>query len=262
MDKRKTVLITGAASGIGREFVDIFAEEKYDMVIVGRNMEKMCALKEEYEEKNGIAITPLQIDLSEEDGARRVYDEVKERGIEVDVLINNAGVTDYGRFVDIPWERERAVIELNVLSLTRLMQLFAADMEKRGSGKILNVASIAAYMPGPYMPVYFATKSFVYSLSQAVAKELAGTGVTVTCLCPGTTATNFEKEGGIGEESKLFKILKPMTAKEVALDGYRAMMKGKTVRTVGFFNRCLKFVCRFGSDKLKRDLTKKINAGK
>lgn len=262
MQERKTVLITGAASGIGRAFADIFAKEGYNMVIVGRNLAKMEKMKAEYEQAYGIDVVPLQADLSADGGADGVYAAVKERGAEIDVLINNAGVTDYGRFVDIPWEKERRIAELNMLSVMRLMQLYAADMEKRGGGKILNVASIAAYMPGPYMSVYFATKSFVYSLSQAVAKEMEGTGVTVTCLCPGTTATNFEKEGGIGEESKLFKIFKPMTAQKVAAEGYRAMMKGKAVRTAGFSNRLLKLICRFGSDGLKRDLTKKVNAGK
>lgn len=161
----KTVLITGAASGIGMEFANIFAEQKYNMVIVGRNEAKMEAMKVDYEKKYSISVTPVQADLSVDNEAQRVYDEVKAKGIDIDILINNAGVGDYGRFVDIPWEKERGLAGLNMLSLMQLMHLYAADMEKRGGGKILNMASIAAYTPGPYMPMYYASKSFVYSLS-------------------------------------------------------------------------------------------------
>lgn len=258
----KTVLITGAASGIGMEFANIFAEQKYDMVIVGRNEAKMEAMKVDYEKKYGISVTPVQADLSVDNEAQRVYDEVKAKGIDIDILINNAGVGDYGRFVDIPWEKERGLAGLNMLSLMQLMHLYAADMEKRGGGKILNMASIAAYTPGPYMPMYYASKSFVYSLSQAVAEEMRGSGVSITCLCPGPTATNFEKEANMGKNNKMFSFFKPMTPAEVAAEGYDALMKGKAVHTVKPFYRLFKFICRFGPDSVKRRLTRKVNIGK
>ncbi len=258
----KTVLITGAASGIGKEFANIFAEQKYDMVIVGRNEAKMEAMKADYEKKYGISVTPVQADLSVDNEAQRVYDEVKAKGVDIDILINNAGVGDYGRFIDIPWEKERSLAGLNMLSLMQLMHLYAADMEKRGGGKILNVSSIAAYTPGPYMPMYYASKSFVYSLSQAVAKEMEGTGVTVTCLCPGPTATNFENEANMGKSNKMFTLFKPLTPAEVAQEGYYALMRGEVVHTTKLFYRSFKLLCRLGPDKAKRDLTKKVNAGK
>ena len=259
---KKTVLITGAASGIGREFANIFAAEGYDMVIVGRNANKMDAMKADYEQKYAVGVSCIQADLSKDNEAQRVYDEVNAMGISVDVLINNAGVGDYGRFVDIDWAKERALAGLNMLSVMQLMHLYAADMEMRGGGRILNVSSIAAYTPGPYMPMYYASKSFVYSLSQAVAKEMEGTGVTVTCLCPGPTATNFEKEANMGKSNKMFTLFKPMTPAEVAREGYDALMRGEVVHTTKLFYRIFKLLCRLGPDKAKRDLTKKVNTGK
>ena len=259
---KKTVLITGAASGIGREFANIFAAEGYDMVIVGRNAKKMDAMKADYEQQYAVGVSCIQADLSKDNEVQRVYDEVNAMGISVDVLINNAGVGDYGRFVDIDWAKERALAGLNMLSVMQLMHLYAADMEKRGGGRILNVSSIAAYTPGPYMPMYYASKSFVYSLSQAVAKEMEGTGVTVTCLCPGPTATNFEKEANMGKSNKMFTLFKPMTPAEVAREGYDALMRGEVVHTTKLFYRIFKLLCRLGPDKAKRDLTKKVNTGK
>lgn len=258
---KKTILITGAASGIGTAFAHIFAGQGDDLVIVGRNEEKMAAMKAEFEEKYGISAFPVRADLSKDGAAQGIFDRVQESGLTVDVLINNAGVGDYGRLADASWDRLRDIVGLNMISLMHLMKLYAADMEKRGGGKILNVASIAAYMPGPYMPLYFASKSFVYSISQAVHKEMEGTGVTVTCLCPGPTATNFEKASGMGPQNKMFTFFKPMTAEYVARVGYKAMMKGKAVVTTKFYFRCLKLACRLGPEKLKRDLTKKINYG-
>lgn len=258
----KTVLITGAASGIGRAFADIFASEGYDMVIVGRNMAKMSSMKADYEARCGITVMPIEADLSQDGAAQQVYDTVQAHGIAVDVLLNNAGVGDYGRFVDIPWQKERDLAGLNMLSLMQMLQLFAADMERRGSGRILNMASIAAYMPGPYMPMYYASKAFVYSLSQAVSREMAGTGVTVTCLCPGPTATNFEKEAHMSADNKMFTWFRPMTPAEVAAEGYRALMKGKPVHTVKIRYRFLKLLCRLGPEKWKRDLTWCVNTGR
>lgn len=257
----KTVLITGAASGIGRAFADIFAKEQYNMVIVGRNLEKMEAMQQGYESTYHIRVYPLRADLSKDGEAARVYEKTKDLGLDIDVLINNAGVGDYGRFVDIPWEKERALAGLNMLSVMQLMQLFAADMERRGSGKILNMASIAAYTPGPYMPMYYASKSFVYSLSQAVSKEMEGTGVTITCLCPGPTATNFEKEAQMGSGNLMFKRFRPLTAAEVAQEGYSALMKGSAVRTTKGRYRFFKLLCRFGPEQVKRDLTARVNLG-
>lgn len=258
----KTVLITGAASGIGRAFADIFAAESYDMVLVGRNLGEMNAMKTAYDQLYQNNVTVIQKDLSKDDAAQEVYNEVRAKDLAVDVLINNAGVGDYGRFIDIPWQKERDLAGLNMITLMQLMHLYAADMEKRGGGRILNVSSIAAWEPGPYMPMYYAAKAFVFSLSQAVSKEMEGTGVTVTCLCPGPTATNYEKEAGMAPENRMFTWFKPMTAEEVAAEGYTALMKGKAVCVTKPFYRAFKFAGRFGSDKLKRDLTMLVNTGR
>lgn len=258
----KTVLITGAASGIGRAFADIFASDGYDMVIVGRNLEKMNAMKAEYERRYHNTVTTVQKDLSKDNAAQEVYDEVKSKGIAIDVLINNAGVGDYGRFVDIPWQKERDLAGLNMIALMQMMHLYAADMEKRGGGKILNLSSIAAFGPGPYMPMYYATKAFVFSLSQAVAKEMEGTGVTITCLCPGPTATNFEKEAQMKANNKMFTWFKPLSAAEVAREGYDALMKGKVVCVTKPRYRAFKFISRFGSEKTKRNMACAVNTGR
>lgn len=258
----QTVLITGAASGIGRAFADIFAAEGYDMAIVGRNIQKMSDMKADYEARFPIRVTTVQKDLSKDNAAKEVYDELKGKGIEIDVLINNAGVGDFGRFVDIPWQKERDLAGLDMIALMQMMHLYAADMERRGGGKILNLSSIAAFEPGPYMPMYYAAKAFVFSLSQAVSKEMEGTGVTVTCLCPGPTATNFEKEANMGKESGMFTWFKPLSAEEVAREGYTALMKGKAVCVTKPRYRTFKFLTRFGSEKLKRDMTCAVNTGR
>ena len=232
------------------------------MVIVGRNLEKMNAMKAEYELQYHNTVTTVQKDLSKDDAAQKVYDEIKAMGIAIDVLINNAGVGDYGPFIDIPWQKERDLAGLDMIALMQMMHLYAADMEKRGGGKILNLSSIAAWEPGPYMPMYYAAKAFVFSLSQAVSKEMEGTGVTVTCLCPGPTATNFEKEANMKSNNKMFTWFKPLTPQEVAREGYDALMKGEVVHVTKAFYRVFKFMNRFGSDKLKRDLTTLVNVGR
>lgn len=258
----RTVLITGAASGIGRAFADIFAKEGYDLVIAGRNLEKMNRMKEDYEARYHNTVTSVQKDLSKDGAAEELYDEIREKGIEIDVLINNAGVGDYGRFIDIPWQKERDLAGLNMISVMRLMHLYGSDMERRGGGRILNVSSIAAWEPGPYMPMYYASKAFIFSLSQAAAKEMEGTGVVITCLCPGPTATNFEKEAQMKADNRMFTWFRPMSAEEVAQEGYDALMKGKVICIPKFRYKAFRFVSRFGSEKIKRDLTCIVNTGR
>ncbi len=254
----QTVLITGAASGIGRAFADLFAARGYDMVLVGRNLAGLDAMKVEYAAKYGIHVLTIRKDLSREDAAQELYDAVSAAGLSVDVLLNNAGVGDYGRFVEIPWQRARSLAGLDMLTLAQLLQLYGADMARRGGGRILNLASIAAFEPGPYMAMYFAAKAFVFSLSQAVSKELEGTGVTVTCLCPGPTATNFERDAHMSSENKWFA---PMTAEEVARAGFAALMRGKAVCIPKTRYRLLKLAAGFAPESLKRSLAAYINTG-
>ena len=257
-----TALVTGATSGTGYEFSDILAADGYDLVLVGRGIDRMNSMKTELEGKYGIKVTPVQADLSVDDGARQVYDTVKGMGIRIDILVNNAGVGDWGRFVDISWEEERRLVGLNVISVIHLMHLYAADMEKQGGGKILNMCSIAAFTPGPYMPSYFASKGYVYSISQAVNTEMKGTGVTVTCVCPGPFDSNFKDAAKLGKESKLFSYFRPMTSRFVAEKAVKAMNKGKAVVTIKGLYRLLKLASRLSTDGMQCRSAKKINTGK
>lgn len=224
----KSILITGSASGMGLEYVKLAAKDHYDVVLVDINTAKMNEIKSEIESEYGVNVYAITADLSQDEAAQAIYDECKSKGLEVYCLINNAGFGDFGRFLELPYEKERKLLGVNVISLMHLTHLFGNDMVRRGEGHILNVASIAAYIPGPFMPMYYATKAFIWSFSEAVAVELRGTGVTVTTISPGPTKTGFEKSAKM-DGSKMFtlKPLQACTADQVAKCGYDAMMKGK-----------------------------------
>ncbi len=220
----KLALITGASSGIGKELAKIHAQKKGDLIIVARSEDKLQELKEQLEQQHGITVTVIVKDLSREEGPKEVYDEVKAKGLEVDYLINNAGFGGVGKFHERDWETDRSMIQLNVVALTALTRYFLPDFVARNSGKVLNVSSTASLMAGPMQAVYFATKAFVTSFSNAVAEELHDTDVTVTALLPGATATGFGDVSGMND-TELFK--DPHPASEVAKDGYDAMISGK-----------------------------------
>ncbi|MGN0629430.1 MAG: SDR family NAD(P)-dependent oxidoreductase [Oscillospiraceae bacterium] len=224
----KTALITGASGGIGYEFAKIFAEKQNDLVLVARSRDKLEKIKESLEEKYHISVLIIPKDLTDEGAAQAVYDEVNAAGTEVEYLVNNAGFGDNNAFHDTALSVQENMVKLNVLALTQFTHLFGNDMKKRGSGKILNIASIAAFSAGPYMSVYYASKAFVLSFSEAVAEELRPHGVTVTCLCPGPTNTGFEAVADL-EKARMFKFFKPAVAKDVAEYGYKAMMGDRTV---------------------------------
>lgn len=220
----KLALITGASSGIGKELAKIHAQKKGDLIIVARSEDKLHQLKEQLEQQHQIQVTVIAKDLSTENGPRELYEEVKAKGLEVDYLINNAGFGGVGKFHERDWEKDRSMIQLNVVALAALTHFFLPDFVKRNSGKILNVSSTASLMAGPMQAVYFATKAFVTSFSNAVAEELHDTNVTVTALLPGATATDFGEVSGM-EDTELFK--NPFPPSEVAKDGYQAMIEGK-----------------------------------
>lgn len=226
----KTVLITGATSGIGNAFAKLFAHEPVHLILVSRNEKMMGKMKDEMPHRN---VTIIKKDLSAVNAAREVYQEVKQRGLVVDRLINNAGFGLIGRFDQVPIEPMSDMIRLNCSALTELSYYFLADIRSR-SGKIMNVASTAAYQPGPYMTVYFATKAFVLSFSEALSEELKGSGVTVTALCPGPTHTNFGRAAH-AENVRLFS--RSMDAHRVAKLGYQAMERGKRVVIPGALNQ-------------------------
>jgi len=245
----KTTLITGASSGIGLELAKIHAEHGDDLVLVARSKDKLNDLKKKFEKDFDISVLVIVKDLSVSGSAKEVYDEVGKAKIIIDYLINNAGIGNFGEFVDTDWNTEKKMIQLNVSTLTEFCKLFLKDMVKRKSGKIMIVASIAGFQPGPLMAVYFATKAYVLHFSEAIGNEVAGDGVSVTALCPGPTESGFEKSAEMGK-SELFKGKKLPSSKDVAQYGYDAMMKGKAVAVHGFMNRLLINLSRFASRSL------------
>lgn len=245
----KTALITGASSGIGLELAKIFAAQKVNLVLVARSKEKLQVLANELQSQHGVVVYVLAKDLSDYNTAKEIFDWCNDENIPVDYLINNAGFGDFGLFAESQWEKQEQMINLNITTLTYLTHLFLPAMIKKGAGKIMNVASTAAFQPGPTMAVYYATKAYVLHFSEAIANELEGTGVTVTALCPGATESGFQNAADM-HESKLVKGKKLPSSKEVAAFGYKAMMRGKTVAIHGFRNYLLANSVRFAPRKL------------
>ncbi len=221
---KKTALITGASSGIGKEMAKLHARTKGDLILIARSTNKLESLKKELEGGFGIKVTIISKDLSITGAAKEIYDETKNAGIEVDYLINNAGFGGLGKFNERDWEEDKAMIQLNILALTELTRYYVNDMVIRNTGKILNVSSTAALMPGPFQAVYYATKAYVTSFSNALNEELSDTGITVSSLMPGATETGFATTSGM-DKTPLFK--KTASSYYVAKRGYEGMLKGK-----------------------------------
>jgi hypothetical protein len=252
-----TALITGASNGIGLELAKIHASKGGDLVLVARNKAKLDELKSELESQYKVTVYTIGKDLSAHNSAQEVYEETTKQNIRIDYLINNAGFGDFGMFVETEWNKELQMINLNITTLTQFTKLYIQDMVKRGSGKIMNVASTAAFQSGPTMAVYYATKAYVLSFSEAVDNEVRNKGVTVTTLCPGATESGFQEAAKM-EESKLVKGRKLPSSEEVAKYGYEAMMKGKTVAIHGMMNWILANSVRFMPRALVVKITRKI----
>jgi short-subunit dehydrogenase len=223
-----TALITGASSGFGFEFAKLFAKENYDLVLIARDKEKLETIATQLQNEHEIFVRIISKDLSKEKAGEEIFQELEEAGIEIDVLVNNAGFATHGEFIEVPLSDELAEIQVNIATLTALTKLFVSGMVKRKEGKILNVASTAAFFPGPLMAVYYASKAYVLSFSEALAEELVGSGVSVTVLCPGPSKTGFINRAEVGKT--LIFNRKLTTAREVAEAGYRGLMNQK--RTV------------------------------
>ena len=221
---KNVALITGASSGIGKELAYCHAETGSDMVLVARSMDKLETLKSELESKYGVQVKVISKDLTLPDSPKAIYDEIANQSIEINYLINNAGFGGHGKFHERPWEKDLAMINLNITALTALTRFFLPEMVERNSGKILNVSSTASFMPGPLQAVYFATKAYVTFFSNALSEELHDTQVTVTNLMPGATETEFAKTSGM-DKTDLFD--NTASAKSVAKDGYEGMLQGK-----------------------------------
>lgn len=233
-----SVLITGASSGIGADLARVFAREHRDLILVARSRERLEALARELEQTHGVGVRVLVADLASPDAARSILQTLQTENVAVDTLVNDAGFGLHGSFVELDAGRQSEMIQVNVVALTELCRLFAIGMVQRGSGRILNVASTGAFQPGPLMAVYCATKAYVLSFSEALANELRGTGVTVTCLCPGPTQTRFANAAGVSG-TELFRSAAPMHSMAVAEEGHKALERGADLRVPGLRNRLL-----------------------
>ncbi|HEY6303312.1 MAG TPA: SDR family oxidoreductase [Terriglobales bacterium] len=253
---RKAALITGASFGIGLELARIFAREGYNLILVARSADRLRQLASELEKSYGTRSLILATDLTEPGAPAYLLDRTTRADIQVDVLVNNAGFGQYGFFAENDLEECLRQIQLNVTALTHLTRLYLPAMIERKSGRILNVASVAAFQPGPLMAVYFATKAYVLHLSEGLSNELEGTGVTVTCLCPGATATEFHKRANAtGQRLLRFG---SMDAHSVAEDGYGALMARKPVVISGFKNWLLAQSVRFSPRGLVTAIARKM----
>ncbi|WP_017652939.1 SDR family NAD(P)-dependent oxidoreductase [Fortiea contorta] len=254
---QQTALITGAASGIGYQLARIFALNNYNLVLVDRMGQKLLEIADKFHEEFHVFVKTIVKDLSLATSPEEIFTELQQAAINVDVLVNNAGFGIHGLFHETNLTTELEMLQVNVVCLTHLTKLFLKHMVKQGNGKVLNVSSAAAFQPGPLMAVYFATKAYILSFSQALASELEGTGVTVTALCPGPTESAFhERTGAAG--TKQVKENKMMGAAHVAQIGYQALMEGKTVVIPGFKNRILAEIVRFAPRNLVTKIVKNM----
>jgi uncharacterized protein len=249
MASNQTALITGASAGLGYEFAHLFARDKYNLILVARSGPKLADLAEQLRQQHGITVKTIPLDLGLPHASQSLFEETQRSGIHVDILVNNAGYGASGAFAEIPLEESYGQIQLNVMALTLLTKLYLQPMLERRSGKIMNVASTAAFQPGPLMAVYYATKAYVLSFTEAIANELRDSGVSATCFCPGATLTEFQMRAQT-ENSRVFKRLSPMDAKTVAEEGYRALMDSKTLAIAGLRNWLVAESVRFAPRKV------------
>jgi hypothetical protein len=254
---RPLALVTGASSGIGLALAELLARDGHDLVLVARRRDRLEEIAAGLRADTGVAATVLASDLAEADAPRAIAEELSAGGAVVDVLVNDAGLGVSGFFAETPWERELAMIRVNLVAVTELTKRLLPGMIARRRGRILNVASTAAFQPGPLMAVYYATKAYVLSFSEAIANEVAGSGVTVTALCPGPTITEFHTAAGVAG-TRLYRSPLVSDAKTVARAGYRGMRKGRRVVIPGLGNRILVASERFSPRRLVTAVSRRI----
>lgn len=253
----KWALVTGASSGIGYEFAKVLAENSYNLILVARRKERLDQLKSEIESEFSVQAQVITADLSKPEDVERVHSSSKSFTPQLDVLINNAGFGALGRFHEMDDGHQLNMIDLNVRSLTQLCYLFGKDMVAVKSGYICNVASTAAFQPGPLMAVYFATKAYVLSLSEALTNEFKDYGVVVSALCPGATESEFKVRAHM-EDSGLMNAMKLPSSKDVAVYGYKSLIAKKPVAIHGCLNAFLAFLNRFAPKALSIAITRKL----
>lgn len=241
--QRQLALVTGASAGIGLELAKLFAADGHDLILVARRVEALERLAAELRAAHGVAVHVWSADLGSPRAPQELQARAAAAGLAVDVLVNNAGFGALGAFADLPLDRQLGIIDVNLRALTELTHRFLPPMRQRRRGRIMMVASVAGFLPGPYMAVYYASKAYLQSFSLALAEELAGSGITVTCLCPGYTATEFQAVADMSSADRLGR-LQPMSAAAVARIGYRALTSGRRLVVTGWKNRVGAFLMR------------------
>lgn len=254
----ESVLITGASAGIGWDLAKLFAADKCNLILVARREDRLAELAAEVRTQYGVEVRTLPADLTQPAAPQALFDQLASLGMPVDVVVNNAGFGAVGSVADLSLEKQLDMVQVNVAALVHLTRLFLPAMLSRSRGGILNVGSTAAFQPGPHLAVYYASKAFVLSFTEALAEEVAGSGLHVTCLCPGPTATEFAQVAQL-EKSVMFKF--PVASSQsVALAGYRAFRRGRVVVVPGTLNRIGAFSVRLVPRALVRKITKRLQA--
>lgn len=250
-NKEDYVLITGASSGIGYEIAKLYASDGYNLVLVARNIDKLKKVKSELSQYN-IEIKILSLDISNDHNIEKLFNYIETNKISISTLINNAGIGSFGDFKDINWEKEEALLDINIKALTKLTKYFLPKIMELKNGGILNVASTAAFCSGPRMAVYYASKSYVLNLTEAIYEECKESGIKVSCLCPGPVMTDFQGKAGIRKSETAKKYL--MDAETVAKICYKEFNNGKVIIIPGLKNKLLVIINKF----LPRSISRKI----
>ncbi|MGI9464018.1 MAG: SDR family NAD(P)-dependent oxidoreductase [Aestuariivirgaceae bacterium] len=254
----KSALITGASGGIGEAFTNLLAAEGYRLIITARSDDQLNRVAGVLSTKHQASVSPVALDLSKPDAAETLQNELKSRNFSPDVVINNAGFGKHGRTLDTPIQEHMNMVDLNVRCLSDLTLRLLPAMLERKRGGILNVASLAAFMPGPHMPVYHATKAYVLSFTEALASEYAGSGVTISALCPGYVQTGFQSRAGM-EELPVLKFAPKLPAEEVASIGWEAFKRGDRLIIPGTVNKILAQSVRFMPRQMVSQVVRFIN---
>ena len=255
----ETALITGASKGIGLELAYLFAKDGYDLLLVARSKDRLEEIKKDIESKYDIEVNILAHDLSVPDSAKRVEEYCIVKGLDVTVLVNNAGFGDSGDFATSDYKKQLAMVNLNVTALMELTRMFLPQMVECNEGKILNVASIASTIAGPKMAVYYATKAFVRSFTEAIHEEVKGTNICVTALCPGPVKTGFEESAGLCGK-RMFKVLPSANAKDVAMGGYKALHRNQAIYFHSMPIKFVNFLSKIAPRCISRKCTKWVNS--
>ena len=250
-------LVTGASMGLGAEFARVFASEGYDLVLTARSGDRLATLKKEVENLHGITAHVLVADLADPRAPVAIHDHLQRAGIDIDVLVNNAGFGMYGKFHESKLQTELEMVQVNIVALMHLTKLFVRDMVTRRRGRIVNVASTAAFQAGPLQAVYYASKAFVLSFSEAIGNELKGTGVTVTALCPGPTPTGFQERANVGKLRGL-RLMMRVSPEAVVRAGYNGMNRGRPVVIPGGMNNVHVFLLRLFPRRLITSVVRKV----